>query len=118
MGIAETMETGEEPETGQEMAVVLHEVSQLLQVHCLLQFCTNSEIALESMLKFMYLSSVSHITYYTHYIPHTTYHILHTIYLTIQDKKYYPTAEEVYGPEVEVRDSTCTTYSVTMNKIT
>ena len=26
MGGTETMETGEEPETGQEMAVVLHEV--------------------------------------------------------------------------------------------
>lgn len=24
-----------------------------------------------------------------------------------QDKKYYPTAEEVYGPEVEVRESVC-----------
>ena len=108
MGIAETMDTGEEPETGQEMAVVLHEVSQLLHN------CTNSEIALESMLKFTCLSSVSHITYFNTPcpIPHITYHI------TIQDKKYYPTAEEVYGPEVEVRDSTCTTYSVTMNKIT
>lgn len=29
MGGAETMETGEEPEAGEEMAVVLHEVSQL-----------------------------------------------------------------------------------------
>ena len=29
MGGAETMETGEEPEVGEEMAVVLHEVSQL-----------------------------------------------------------------------------------------
>ena len=27
MGGTETMETGEEPETGQEMAVVLHEVN-------------------------------------------------------------------------------------------
>ena len=30
LGGGETMETGEEPETGQEMAVVLHEVSQLV----------------------------------------------------------------------------------------
>lgn len=28
-----------------------------------------------------------------------------------EDKKYYPTAEEVYGPEVEVRNYTpCTPY--------
>ncbi len=24
------------------------------------------------------------------------------VFLSIQDKKYYPTAEEVYGPDVEV----------------
>ena len=66
---AETMETGEESEAGQEMAVVLHEVGQ-------------PDIIKTWYKKCIYLIS---------------------IYVS-QDKKYYPTAEEVYGPEVEVRN--------------
>jgi len=29
------------------------------------------------------------------------------IFIALKDKKYYPTAEEVFGPEVEVRASKC-----------
>ena len=74
-------------EAGQSMAVVLHEVWAHTHIH-------------------MHARTHKHMYTHTRAQTHTSSHNHHPP-STAKDKKYYPSAEEVYGPEVEVRAYTC-----------
>ena len=76
-------------EAGQSMAVVLHEVWAHTHIHM------DTHIHMHT-----------HMHTHTHTHTHTSSHNHHSP-STAKDKKYYPSAEEVYGPEVEVRAYTC-----------
>ena len=54
----------------------------------------------------MHIHMHTHMHTHTHANTHTSSHNHHPP-STAKDKKYYPSAEEVYGPEVEVRVYTC-----------